>query len=679
MQCFYCIIRVCSCGYNLVLFLRSCWIVLVVGMRKQQHQQNGKVNSPTTNSPKPSMDKDIDEQVFISLSQELKDEGNKLFQKRDHNGALAKYDKAIKLLPKTHIDVSHLRSNMAACYMQMGLGQYPRAIHECNLALEVTPKYGKALLKRARCYEALNRLDMALRDVGTVLKMEPANVMAFEVWERVKKSLEEKGLTVNDQSIELPSDYAEPTSPSSTPYMAKTPKKRNRKGDEKKYEDGTQEKDSNDIVRDNKAEEMVVVVGENRPKRNMKLVMGDDIRCAQVPVNCSLLELKQVVSDRFPGSRPVLIKYKDQEGDLITITTDEDLRLAEACAEPRGSFRLYLVEINPQQDPGIRRLTQGRMKRVDTRTWNMERDKEMKKGMRYVDEWIVEFAKLFKDHLALDTDMYLGLNDLGIKLYSEAIEETVTSDEAQGLFNSAAENFQEMAALALFNWGNVHMSRARKKIEFKDDTSRELILEQINAGFEWAQKEYFEAGQRYEEALQMKPDFYEGLLALGQQQFERARLIWYYALSSKVDLSTWSSAEVIQLYNSAEQNVDRGLEMWEASQSKRIIDLSDRPKIKSIPQGTVLDELFKDTSPEDASKQVKDLKSQMNLLRGTILYERSMMEYRLGIPVWQECLEVALEKFQHAGASPTDIAVMMKNHISNDSSMDGDWGSRSMR
>ncbi|CAN1289982.1 Protein PHOX1 [Linum perenne] len=403
----------------------------------------------------------------------------------------------------------------------------------------------------------------------------------------------------------------------------------------------------------------------------MKLVMGDDIRCAQVPVNCSLLELKQVVSDRFPGSRPVLIKYKDQEGDLITITTDEDLRLAEACAEPRGSFRLYLVEINPQQDPGIRRLTQGRMKRVDTRTWNMERDKEMKKGMRYVDEWIVEFAKLFKDHLALDTDMYLGLNDLGIKLYSEAIEETVTSDEAQGLFNSAAENFQEMAALALFNWGNVHMSRARKKIEFKDDTSRELILEQINAGFEWAQKEYFEAGQRYEEALQMKPDFYEGLLALGQQQFERARLIWYYALSSKVDLSTWSSAEVIQLYNSAEQNVDRGLEMWEASQSKRIIDLSDRPKIKSIPQGTVLDELFKDTSPEDASKQVKDLKSQMNLLRGTILYERSMMEYRLGIPVWQECLEVALEKFQHAGASPTDIAVMMKNHISNDSSMDG--------
>ncbi|CAN0918190.1 Protein PHOX1 [Linum grandiflorum] len=627
--------------------------MLVIAMRKQQ--QNGKVSSPktTSSSPNPAMDKD--EEVFISKSQELKDEGNKLFQKRDHNGALAKYEKAIKLLPKTHIDVSHLRSNMAACYMQMGLSQYPRAIHECNLALEVTPKYGKALLKRARCYEALNRLDLALRDVGTVLKMEPANVMAFEVWERVKKSLEEKGLTVNDTSIELPPDYAEPSFPS-TPTKPKTPKDRT-----PKKKNRTEDKDSNE----NKGQEI-------GPKRNMKLVMGDDIRCAQVPVNCSLLELKEVVCDRFPGSRPVLIKYKDAEGDLITITTDEDLRLAEACASPQGSFRLYLIEINPQQDPIVQRLAQqGRMKRVDTRTWNMERDKEMKKGMRYVDEWIVEFAKLFKDHVALDTDTYLGLNDLGIKLYSEAIEETVTSDEAQGLFNTAAENFQEMAALALFNWGNVHMSRARKKIEFKDDTSRELILEQINSGFEWTRKEYLEAGQRYEEALQIKPDFYEGLLALGQQQFERARLTWYYALSSKVDLSTWSSAEVIQLYNSAQQNVDRGLEMWEASQSQRITDLSDRTKIKSIPQGTVLDELFKDTSPEDASKQVKDLKSQMNLLRGTILYERSMMEYRLGIPVWQECLEFALDKFQLAGASPTDIAVMMKNHISNDSSMDG--------
>ncbi|KAL2465602.1 Octicosapeptide/Phox/Bem1p (PB1) domain-containing protein [Abeliophyllum distichum] len=153
-------------------------------------QSRGSENSPR------AIDKDT--LVFISMSQELKDEGNRLFQRRDYEGAMLKYEKAIKLLPRNHVDVSHLRSNMAACYMQLGISEFPRAIHECNLALEVTPKYSKALLKRARCYEALNRLDLALRDVGTVLKMEPNNFMAAEIEGRLKTAIEKKGTTDND-------------------------------------------------------------------------------------------------------------------------------------------------------------------------------------------------------------------------------------------------------------------------------------------------------------------------------------------------------------------------------------------------------------------------------------------------------------------------------------------------
>lgn len=51
-------------------------------------------------------------------------------------------------------------------------------------------------------------------------------------------------------------------------------------------------------------------------------------------------------------------------------------------------------------------------------------------------------------------------------------------------------------------------------------------------------KEYEMAGSRYEEALRLKPDFYEGLLAVGQQQFEQAKLSWYYLIGSKVELET---------------------------------------------------------------------------------------------------------------------------------------------
>ncbi|KAG2259048.1 hypothetical protein Bca52824_078342 [Brassica carinata] len=83
---------------------------------------------------------------------------------------------------------------MASCYMHMGLGEYPNAINECNLALEASPRYSKALLKRARCYEALNKMDFAFRDSRIVLNMEAENVSAKEIFERVRKVLVGRGL-----------------------------------------------------------------------------------------------------------------------------------------------------------------------------------------------------------------------------------------------------------------------------------------------------------------------------------------------------------------------------------------------------------------------------------------------------------------------------------------------------
>jgi len=47
------------------------------------------------------------------------------------------------------------------------------------------------------------------------------------------------------------------------------------------------------------------------------------------------------------------------------------------------------------------------------------------------------------------------------------------------------------------------------------------------------------------------------------------------------------------------------------------------------------------------------------------------VEYKLGLPTWDECLEVAVEKFELAGASATDIAVMVKNHCSSESALEG--------
>lgn len=91
--------------------------------------RTGDENAKPKKSGEPNskvIDKDMT--VFIDKSQELKEEGNMLFQDRDFDGAIFKYEKALKLLPKNNIDLAYLHTNMAACYMQKGPGEFRKAI-----------------------------------------------------------------------------------------------------------------------------------------------------------------------------------------------------------------------------------------------------------------------------------------------------------------------------------------------------------------------------------------------------------------------------------------------------------------------------------------------------------------------------------------------------------------------
>ncbi|XP_021837966.2 protein PHOX1 isoform X1 [Spinacia oleracea] len=674
-------------------------------------------------SPRVVYDKDTE--VFIAMAQELKDEGNRLFQGRDSEGALLKYEKALKLLPRNHIDVAYLRSNMAACYMQMGISDYPRAVHECNLALEVSPKYTKALIKRAKCYEGLNRLELALRDLNAVLSLEPSNLTALEIVERVKQTKESRGVRVFDHPV--PEYIESPSAPVSQPLLRAVKEKLKKKSSSKNEKTEEDKKGLEDLLEklegkkekkaaikeykkarseekkktpktsvqkkaednqqreveylvEKKAEDKVVVeetmsyANEDDKKSIVKLVFGEDIRWAQLPVNCSLLKLREVIQDRFPTSKSVLVKYKDDEGDMITITTNDELRLAEASADPQGSVKIYIVQVSPELDPFYEHL---RGKHVHAKENSFSENGSVKgkkvkdQGALCIEEWIVPFAQLFKNYVGFSSDAYLDLHELGVKLYSEAMEETISCEEAQVLFDSAADKFQEMAALALFNWGNVHMARARKRVHFVEDSNQDIMLDQVKVSYDWAQQEYEKAGHKYEAAFKIMPNFYEGHLALALQQFEQAKLTWYYAVASNVDLDTWSPTGVLDLYNNAEENIEKGVQIWEEIELQRQNSHSSPSNSHAQMQKMGFDRLFQDISITDSEEMAMTISSQVNVLWGTMLYERSIMEFKLCLPVWHECLEAALEKFELAGASPADIAVMVKNHCSNDTGLEG--------
>ncbi|KAF5726256.1 hypothetical protein HS088_TW23G00998 [Tripterygium wilfordii] len=586
--------------------------------------KTGDINGKSTKHSADRTSKAFDEDtaIFMAMSQELKEEGNRLFQKKDHEGAMLKYEKALKLLPRNHIDVAYLRSNMAACYMQLGLGEYPRAINECNLALEVSPRYSKALLKRARCYEALNRLDLAYRDVNNVLFVEPNNLSALEVLESVKKAMSEKGINVEDYQVEIAGAMR---LRQVVKEKLKKKKKNSGKGEGKKEElddevvveeekkvavvkDIVEEEEEvtknleeeKEVIKDVEEEKEVTkdveedkeatkdVKEEKVITRTVKLVLGEDIRWAQLPVNCSIRLVRDIVRDRYPGLKGVLVKYRDQEGDLVTITTTEELKLAELSSDSRGSLgslRLYVTEVNPDQEPAY------------------------------------EGAGLEK-------------------------EEEVYRREEKPTPTDVVENGNM--------WNGV-----------------EVVLEQIKTAYEWTHKEYVKARLRYEEALRIKPDFYEAYLALGQQQFEQAKLVWYHAAGSNIDLESAASQEVLELFNKAEDCMEKGMQMWEEMEERRLNGLSKFDKYKAQLQKMELDGLFEEISPDEAAERAANMSSQIYLLWGTLLYERSLVEYKLELPTWEECLEVAVEKFELAGASPTDIAVMIKNHCSNSTALEG--------
>lgn len=82
------------------------------------------------------------------LAQALKTAGNKAYQARKFDEAIKLYTKAIAAQP-----LAVFFSNRAACYSN--IGQYRKVIEDCDSALELDPRYSKALNRRANAAKQL--------------------------------------------------------------------------------------------------------------------------------------------------------------------------------------------------------------------------------------------------------------------------------------------------------------------------------------------------------------------------------------------------------------------------------------------------------------------------------------------------------------------------------------------
>nr|CAD1839476.1 unnamed protein product [Ananas comosus var. bracteatus] len=698
--------------------------------------------------------------VLVRRAQELKEEGNRLFQARDYEGALRQYEQALKLTPRGHPDRAVFHSNRAACLMQMRPVDHEAVAAECSLALQAQPRFPRALLRRARALEALRRSDLALQDVRALLALDPDHRDALDLLRRLSPSpplplpplpaaLGASALGASAPAIaglgpSLPARPI-PKKPTPTPKSPPPPPPQNATTNISHIQSDPLPAISKSAAGASlpNGPAAVKLSADKKPplpsssaarqwrRRPLKLVYDHDIRLAEMPANCGFRALREVVATRFPSSKSVLIKYRDGDGDLVTITSTAELRLAESCLDQLAAskegkedgdeakeklrlLRLHIVEVSPEQEPPLPEEEEEEEEEQQQHEEDQEPAQEEEKqddddGLVKGDDSLSHSSaaeslseavengvgkavrmerrqkrsphperrnaiiqSLFRNQVGIDPDAHVDLHELGMELCSEALEETVTSEEAQSLFEMAASKFQEVAALAFFNWGNVHMCAARKRIPLDDSSPKEVMAAQLRTAYDWVREKYSLAREKYEEALRIKPDFYEGLLALGQQNFETAKLHWSFALADKADLSSWDYSETIKLFDSAEEKMKAATEMWEKVEEQRVAELKnpgiskkDEIQKKRKKQGAVAEDGPGELTAEEAAEQAAAMRSQIHLFWGNMLFERSQVEFKLGVGDWRKNLDAAIERFKLAGASEADISMVLKNHSSN--------------
>ncbi|XWS27681.1 hypothetical protein CRYUN_Cryun25bG0002200 [Craigia yunnanensis] len=589
---------------------------------------------------------DLDSSIFFNRGHELKEEGNKKFQNRDYMAAFQHYDNALRLIPKTHPDRAVFNNNKAVCLMQMKPIDYDTVIAECTMALQVQPRFVRALLRRARAFEAIVKYEMAMQDVQLLFGADPNHKDALEIARRLRTALGPRQKAQQDlQSCPSPAALGAsavrgapvagigsclPARPVPKKTAASPPA-------------GSAASPSNKLEK-----HQMTIAAENSPENKAqfpRLMLKPSSESLKATDNLNkdsqreqslfaslrgqLQSFKRDCEQTFSFIQSVLIKYKDSDGDLVTITCTNELRMAESSVDTLipieseadktsgfGVLRLHIVEVSPEQEPPLSEeeeekpleseeakadesgshssLGDTMSEGVDTEIEKTEKEASKEKVGALedqeckeveMDDWLFEFAQLFRTHVGIDPDAHIDLHELGMELCSEALEETVTNESA----------------------------------------GKEVVSAKLQVAYDWVREKYSLAREKYAEALLIKP-------------FEMAKLNCSFSLAQKIDLSSWDPAETLLLFDSAEEKMKAATEMWEKLEEQRVNELKD-------PNSNKEEELKRRKKPGSGAERMDG---------------------------WKKNLDTAVERFKLAGASEADISTVLKNHCSKGDAVEGD-------
>uniref|UniRef100_UPI00398F0C17 mitochondrial import receptor subunit TOM70 n=1 Tax=Pristiophorus japonicus TaxID=55135 RepID=UPI00398F0C17 len=145
------------------------WNKRTVSKRSERKAPEG------SSSPVPKEDgrgeNEADGLSLLDRAQAAKNKGNKYFKAGKFDQAIQCYTEAIGLCPLNQKqDLSTFYQNRAAAFEQ--LQKWKEVAEDCTKAVELNPKYIKALYRRAKAYERLDNKKECLEDVTAVCILE---------------------------------------------------------------------------------------------------------------------------------------------------------------------------------------------------------------------------------------------------------------------------------------------------------------------------------------------------------------------------------------------------------------------------------------------------------------------------------------------------------------------------
>ncbi|CAF0855799.1 unnamed protein product [Brachionus calyciflorus] len=108
----------------------------------------------------------------LKEAQEHKTIGNDLFKQEKYLEALESYTKSLRVCPLDFAkERSIFYSNRSACFFKIKDNE--RCVAECTKSLEFDASFVKPLLRRAECYQLMDKLDECLEDYKKLAELEP--------------------------------------------------------------------------------------------------------------------------------------------------------------------------------------------------------------------------------------------------------------------------------------------------------------------------------------------------------------------------------------------------------------------------------------------------------------------------------------------------------------------------